>query len=612
MNIRRFRRAAAFLLLAAGLAAPAHALSTPFTYQGELKENGNPAAGMYDLRFRLYDAASGGTQLGSTLTATDIAPAEGLFTVELDFGSALPAAQPAWLEIDVAEAGTGSYTTLSPRQKLTGAPFAHRAALVDWMNVASKPSGFADGTDDGFTLTGTGLLANGGTVSLDLPFADARYYQVGNLLVNGDVFGNVNSTTVGRINGVNLTPSTLAPGNNHVLTYDINMGGWVAEPTQHLPPGQGMQQVPNTYAVDFAVLDSRYLNQSIILSGDASGLSTATVVSALQGRPVLNSAPLPNNVLKWNGASWGPGVDANTAYSAGSGLSLTSNQFSVNFTTLSANYVDESQSAGGDATGTFANLTVDGLQGRAVSSTAPAINDLLRYNGAQWQPSAETAYTAGTALTLSGGQFSVTLGGITSTQLASDAASLLDVSGGNMRISSGNVGVGTGTPTSQLHVFGNTVITGTLAIGAVNRHWAGAAHNWALAATSGSTNINFANNGWNGPDAAANYVMQMDIHLPHGANVNAMEFAAFDNNGNNFTIELLAIPLVGTAPVAVASVASSSSAGGVRLFSNVANHTIDNINNAYGLRASWNTGSQPANMRLHGVRIVYSTTTGLP
>ncbi|MCA9275763.1 MAG: hypothetical protein KDA29_07040 [Phycisphaerales bacterium] len=49
--------------LAAVLATIAHA--EPFTYQGSLNDNGAPANGEYDLIFRLYDAASGGAQLGA-------------------------------------------------------------------------------------------------------------------------------------------------------------------------------------------------------------------------------------------------------------------------------------------------------------------------------------------------------------------------------------------------------------------------------------------------------------------------------------------------------------------------------------------------------------------
>ena len=45
---------------AAGPQTPAAPVSTAFIYQGNLTDNGTPASGAYDLRFSLFDAASGG------------------------------------------------------------------------------------------------------------------------------------------------------------------------------------------------------------------------------------------------------------------------------------------------------------------------------------------------------------------------------------------------------------------------------------------------------------------------------------------------------------------------------------------------------------------------
>jgi hypothetical protein len=131
------RRAFVRLLLAVTVlaisGADAFAQSTAFTYQGKLQDNQTPANGTYDLRFRLFDAASGGTQLGSTLCQDDVAVADGVFTVQLDFGSQFATTGDRYLEIEVRNdtgldcGSAAGFVVLAPRQQLTGTPFAIHA-----------------------------------------------------------------------------------------------------------------------------------------------------------------------------------------------------------------------------------------------------------------------------------------------------------------------------------------------------------------------------------------------------------------------------------------------------------------------------------------------------
>src|SRR5262249_18089131 len=113
--------------------------TTAFTYQGRLVDNGNLANTSYDMQFKLFDAVSGGTQIGSTLTfdGTGSNPpavfvSNGIFTVTLDFGTCAPApcfkGNPRFLELAVRLHGGGSYTTLSPRQQITSTPYAMKPA----------------------------------------------------------------------------------------------------------------------------------------------------------------------------------------------------------------------------------------------------------------------------------------------------------------------------------------------------------------------------------------------------------------------------------------------------------------------------------------------------
>src|SRR5881296_3804798 len=72
------------LCIATAYAAP---LGTTFTYQGQLKSGGTPVTGVYDLRFSLWDALTGGNQIGSTLCLDNVSVSSGLFTVSLDFSA---------------------------------------------------------------------------------------------------------------------------------------------------------------------------------------------------------------------------------------------------------------------------------------------------------------------------------------------------------------------------------------------------------------------------------------------------------------------------------------------------------------------------------------------
>jgi hypothetical protein len=110
--------------MSAGLASAQGPIGTAFTYQGRLTDGGVPANGTYDFEFKLYNAASGGTQVGVTVTKDDVTVTDGLFSVELDFGAVFDGTA-LWLEIGVRPGSdTGAYTTLDPRQALNAVPYA--------------------------------------------------------------------------------------------------------------------------------------------------------------------------------------------------------------------------------------------------------------------------------------------------------------------------------------------------------------------------------------------------------------------------------------------------------------------------------------------------------
>ena len=104
------------------------AMAEPFVYQGQLKESGELANGEYDFRFELYNAETGGTQLGATNAFGNLEVVDGVFEVDLDFGDMAFDGSERWLRILVRPgANVGSYTPLLPRTRVSKAPQAQIA-----------------------------------------------------------------------------------------------------------------------------------------------------------------------------------------------------------------------------------------------------------------------------------------------------------------------------------------------------------------------------------------------------------------------------------------------------------------------------------------------------
>ena len=98
-------------------------MGTAFTYQGRLTDGGDLANGTYNFIFALYDVGVGGTPLDTSyITLFDLV--DGLVKVDLDFGGGMFTGDARFLEVRVKRPGDADYTTLTPRQRLSPAPYA--------------------------------------------------------------------------------------------------------------------------------------------------------------------------------------------------------------------------------------------------------------------------------------------------------------------------------------------------------------------------------------------------------------------------------------------------------------------------------------------------------
>jgi hypothetical protein len=101
---------------------------TSFTYQGRLNWNGQPANGTFDFTFSVMTAETGGAVINGSIVTNGLAVTNGLFSVILDPGAGVFSGPPRWISIGVRTNGDPAYTLLTPRQLITTAPYAIRAA----------------------------------------------------------------------------------------------------------------------------------------------------------------------------------------------------------------------------------------------------------------------------------------------------------------------------------------------------------------------------------------------------------------------------------------------------------------------------------------------------
>ena len=184
-------------------------VGTAFSYQGELLDNSSPANNEYDIMFKAYFFEEDGEADPVTPAFLNVTVSNGRFTIpEVDFGTDLFYQKAVFLEVNVRKSSEGGdYTALSPRQRLSVAPFAVQSAFSTQAEFASN----ATNSTTANTATVANSLAAGSANMGDVLQFDGQAWNpaaVANNIStpwsssNGDIYFNSGDVGVGLSNPV--------------------------------------------------------------------------------------------------------------------------------------------------------------------------------------------------------------------------------------------------------------------------------------------------------------------------------------------------------------------------------------------------------------------------
>lgn len=264
-----------FAAASLGSTASAQTTATTFTYQGQLLQDGQPFTGTADVRVQLYRS---NLPIGAAIIVSGVDVVDGIVTLPIDLGAELasfdtsdsfppivPPYLPASVELSIrTPSGSGSFTTLAPRQTLNPAPSA--LGLVNFSRTATSEVNVSQTAD---TQT---FQINANVVQTVLPTRS----------------GTVESVDLKLVNTGAPTPLTLTLRSNSFIfgTSTVTVPTGTNIVTFPFPVGTNISTI-SPLRLDFnttTTLGVRYALSDPYLPGSANFLSTADLFFTLRLR----------------------------------------------------------------------------------------------------------------------------------------------------------------------------------------------------------------------------------------------------------------------------------------------------------------------------------------
>ncbi|MFH1389814.1 MAG: hypothetical protein ABIH56_03745, partial [Candidatus Margulisiibacteriota bacterium] len=348
----------------------AFAVPTKMNFQGKLTDSGgNPITTAVEVKFSIFDASSGGTELW-TETISGLTPDQGLMNQELGLTTPLTSGvfggDTRYLAIKV-----GADAEMTPRIPLASVPFAFRAAVADSIvagqAITSLASTGATPLRDAVTLsggTGISLIQAGQNIQItSVSTAGGTVTQVntGSGLAGGPInttgtvsiaAGGINATHLGSgvVTNDAIASDTITepkihvmndPVNNYLLTYTATGLAWgVAGGTgtvTQVDTGSGLAGGPinttGTVSIAAGGINATHLGTGIVTAG---AIASNAVITAGISNGAVTAAKIGSGQVVTSFASSGAAAlhDAVTL-SGGSGISLVQAGQNIQITAVS-------------------------------------------------------------------------------------------------------------------------------------------------------------------------------------------------------------------------------------------------------------------------------------
>jgi hypothetical protein len=335
--------------------------------------------------------------------------------------------------------GVPTWTSLSTLPALSANQLLSNNGSNTGITVAGDLALSVTGTTGTFTIANnavtnaklaTGIdaskITSGTLPAAQIPALDAAKIATGILPVG---VGGTGATSLSGLllgNGTNSFSAISIGSNGQVLTVSAGVPSWQNAPTASGTAGGDLTGTyPNPTLATGSVTSTKLAAGAVTNTALAAGAVDDFKITSVAPSKLLQSSATSGQVLKWNGTNWAPAAD-----NVGGGGAPTLNPGQIMVGDGSSN---SAATVSLDATlnSSNGNITVQGLQGRPISSSVPATNSVYQYNGTQWTPvvlaggGTVTNVATGTGLQggpiTSTGTISIASGGVSSAELANGA-----------------------------------------------------------------------------------------------------------------------------------------------------------------------------------------------